>query len=293
MLKEGVDFLHYVQATRSSGGFYQHWFPETETTPVIDYLLQDEKVRTNAAAFLVAANPGLPLEEKRGLVLFSALVVKADDVLDSPNFISAQNESLERALLFSSFPLGNRVMSLKNLEQLTLSNFPFRKQLLIQDFLNNMRLLHMTQSHRHMPGTYGFMDSVPYKAATNGQFLATGLSLGESSVPVENLVEGAIAVQMIDDYYDWQEDSLGCVDNLLIGMASDVWNAKGRPVLEDLDYLQSLSQTGVRSPKVLSNPRFRDTRKAYLGAFNSYMQQAEGFPFRNVMKVYGNVQFRV
>jgi hypothetical protein len=251
----------------------------------------DMMVRTTSTLFLDLAPQSLDPGRRIAVVLFTALVVNIDDIIDdlqSPEFSSG--EELLSYVLSQAFSVDGKKIQLRKIYDRTLALLPSVKQVETVKFLSEMADLHVCVGNKGNPGEYGYNDALNYKIRTGVAYVATGLSLAESRLVYTDmgLTRFVTAVQAYDDGLDCLLDARNRKQNLYVGMARDVWQQKGCPLGQDLDFLlQQLGRQTLSPRNFMRHRNMKDTRKAYLQAFKSPLDNSEPIPYRRVVRFFG------
>src|SRR3989344_6430676 len=202
---------------------------------IIERILIEPNRRAAAASLLSSASPELPQRQREGLIYFTDLVLHCDDMIDNGQELSADPVELGRNLLVARVASTDNKLRGLDLYELTMSCFPYDKQAIVDNYLSEMANIHARGEHLGKPREYGFEEAWDYKQKTNIRSFEVGLELGDSDIAKANITPLIMGIQYFDDVHDYPRDFANL--NLFTGMAKDVWEAKGRPDWQDLDYL--------------------------------------------------------
>jgi len=248
-------------------------------------------VRTTSTLFLDLAPQSLGPVRRIAVVLFTALIANIDNIIDDfqlPEFRSG--EKLSSYVLAQDISVGGKKIQLRKIYNRTLALLPSVKQVETVKFLSEMADLHVCVGNKGYPGEYGYRDALNYKIKTGVAFVATGLSLAESKLVYTDmgLTRFVTAVQIYDDGLDCLLDAHNRKQNLYVGMARDVWQRKGCLLGQDLDFLlQQLDRQTLSPRNFMRHRNMKDTRKDYLQAFKSQLDNSKPVPYRRVTRFFG------
>jgi hypothetical protein len=250
----------------------------------------DMMVRTTSTLFLDLAPQSLAPIRKIAVVLFTSLVVNIDDIIDnsqSPEFSSGKE--LLSYVLSRTITVDGGEIQLREIYDRTLDALPTVKQEQLAKFLGKMSDLHVNVGNKGYPGEYGYKDALNYKLGTSVAYVATGLSLAESRLVYTDtgLARFVTAVQMYDDGLDCLLDAHDRKKNLYVGMARDVWQQKGCPVGQDLDFLLQQDSQTLPPKDFMRHGNMKDTRNAYLQTFKSQLDNPDHVPYRKITRFFG------
>jgi len=248
---------------------------------IIERILIEPNRRAAAASLLSSASAELSQRQREGLIYFTDLVDDGQEVPDDPAKLA---QDLLTARVAST---DNKLRGL-DLYNLTMSCFPCDKQAIIDDYLAKMAEIHARGEHLGRPGEYGYEEAREYKLKTNIPSFEVGLRLGDSSIAKANITPLIMGIQYFDDVHDYRRDFNTL--NLFIGMAKDVWEAKGKPDWQDLDYLIE-AQNLPKAAWIIKDPNVADTRHAYREAFFREFKGQQNVPLAAVVKTSGVLAF--
>ncbi len=244
-------------------------------------------LRITTALFLSGTPNTLANTQRIGVALFTGFVTLIDEELDKKDCPRFQSEvDLTNYLLSRNVQIGNKNLSLNELYNITLNHFPEHKQQEIIEFATNMIRTQIQCGNHKKIGEYGFQEIQEYKELTNRAYGQTALFLAENkSKTMAKFPDATLAIQMFDDAWDWPIDSENETENLLVGMAMDVWVKKGCPPNEDLGFMISELKKGITIDprKFIRSPQMKSTREAFQKEFEARLKKMKGFSYKNFL----------
>lgn len=224
---------------------------------MFDSFVSSRILRIGVLGALNTGEAPLAPSERVGAMYIAGLIRHADDLIDAPEYPGFSSADSLRNYILSCRPEELGGVSLEEVVYDACKFFPQDKQ---DIFVG-----------KGAPGEYSVRDVREYRDATNIPMAPMMRDIVGSNNP--NVLRNSQLFQMFDDTTDWKKDAESNTFNMYVAHASEVWNERGRPPGEDLDYLTYMInkplqvQVAGKPVEVLQGLRSRHmaaTRTSYL-----------------------------